>query len=124
VTGLTPQAKRFREIQSLNQLPFNKACEALLPPSWRGAGSLACLALVRWLVDESDQVEPGLEKTRLEDQLVALEGWPPQEAMEWLTTNDSGEVDLDAADLEGLDRLEAAEVLANQILENRVAKTP
>jgi hypothetical protein len=85
---------------------------------------LACLALVRWLVDESDMVEPGLQQERLEDQLWALEGWRPQEAMEWLTTNDSGEVDLDAADLEGLDRLEAAEVLANQILENRVAKAP
>lgn len=115
----------WEQTKLLNQLPLNRAAKALLPVDWRGEDSLHCLGLILWMVREAGldpKFRPGPDS--VESMVVKLMRDPPQDAMEYLTTNDSGDVVLTEADLEGLDQEEGGVVLVQALADKMIATAP
>lgn len=92
MTDGTPRSERLAIIADLNLQPLNAQAGRLLPPAWNDKGTLNVLALMRWLVQEKgleSDFQPGVESVLA--MLDKLEHWPPREAMDFVTTTDSGE---------------------------------
>lgn len=92
MTDGTPRSEWLATIADMNLQPLNAQAGALLPPRWMDPGTLNILALVRWLVQEKgleSDFRPGVESVLA--MLDKLERWPPKEAMDFVTTTDSGE---------------------------------
>ena len=99
-------ALQLLSIERVNQHPLNQACKEHLPSDWRGNDSLHLLALIRLAIETSPPVgqfrDPDL--LGLEHLFLTLEAADPTWALEYATTDESGESIIDADQLVGVDR--------------------
>lgn len=115
--------EQMNQISLLNRTPLNQACRAKLPPDWQGESSLHLLGLLRWGLQHLPfPGQWGVSEDEADAQLLALEDGRPVWAQDWLTKNSAGDVILEAEAIEELDRDEAAQLLLDLMLQQKVAR--
>ena len=118
-------AKYQRTGRLLNQSPLNRAALKLLPNDWSNPAELHVLSLTRWAVQEGGldpNYKPGPES--LLAMLGKLDRDDPRDALEFLTTSDSGDQVVSAENLKGLNLQEAGQFLVQALADKMLATAP
>lgn len=121
----------FRQIQLANQMPLNQAAAAFLPNRQAPAAELAVLTLMRWGLDNGQQVIPMAphhpDWQQLMTQITLMADWQPAQVIDFLTNPEQleGETVLEADELAAQETPEdAAALLLENLYNTMVARAP
>lgn len=101
------ESQRLNQVSLVNQNAQNRACQRHLRPEYRSPAFPYSLALARQALEN----QPPDDRDDLEAMLVRLQVWPPQEAQDWLFSQNGESVLLSVDELNQADQKTAENLL-------------